>query len=409
MKIFFLGISGTFMGNLAQIANFMGHEVVGCDNKVYPPMSDELNSRGINFFQGYEEKNIVDADIYVIGNAISKHNILLKEILRLEKKIISGPEWLYNNVLKDKKVIAVSGTHGKTTVTSMIAQALLDNNFNPNYLIAGIPNNLEKSWNISSDEVFIIEADEYDTCYFDKRPKFFHYQPSVLMINNIEFDHADIYENIEMIEKNFFELIKTMPTNSKVYINEKKVRKCFKNILNEEKFKTNLQFFSINASNIHEENKLLAAHTLEGLIPKEKTLSVLGDYKGVKRRFETIFDDKNFKLIDDFAHHPTAIEETIKMTREQTDNLTLIVELGSNSMKRGVHDERLLKIFGNQETFIINASTEQEKIFSDHAKKLTNDDVVKICSKDKEKKTILMCGNRNFQGFQKLILNELIK
>ena len=291
----------------------------------------------------------------------------------------------------------------------MIAQALLDNNFNPNYLIAGIPNNLEKSWNISSDEVFIIEADEYDTCYFDKRPKFFHYQPSVLMINNIEFDHADIYENIEMIEKNFFELIKTMPTNSKVYINEKKVRKCFKNMLNEEKFKTNLKFFSLNASNIHEENKLLAAHTLEGLIPKEKTLSVLDDYKGVKRRFETIFDDKNFKLIDDFAHHPTAIEETIKMTREQTDNLTLIVELGSNSMKRGVHDERLLKIFGNQETFIINASTEQEKIFSDHAKKLTNDDVVKICSKDKEKKTILMCGNRNFQGFQKLILNELIK
>ena len=409
MKIYFLGISGTFMGNLAQIAKAMGHEVFGCDNKVYPPMSDELNSSGINFFQGYEEKNIVDADIYVIGNAISKENNLLKEILRLEKKVVSGPEWLYQNILSNKKVIAVSGTHGKTTVTSMIAHALINNNFDPNYLIAGIPKKLEKSWNISNDEVFVIEADEYDTCYFDKRPKFFHYRPNILLINNIEFDHADIYENIEMIEKNFFELIKTMPSKSKVLINEKKVSKSFRNKLEKEKLKTTLQFLSLNTSNIHEENKLLAAHAIEDLISKEKVLNGLKDYIGVKRRFETIFNNKNFKLIDDFAHHPTAIEETIKMIREQTDNLTLIVELGSNSMKRGVHDKRLVDIFKNQETYTINASAEQEKIFSVHAKELTNDDIVKICSKDEKKKTILMCGNRNFHGFQKLILNQLIK
>ena len=409
MKIYFLGISGTFMGNLAQIAKAMGHEVFGCDNKVYPPMSDELSSSGINFFQGYEEKNIVDADIYVIGNAISMENNLLKEILRLEKKVVSGPEWLYQNILSNKKVIAVSGTHGKTTVTSMIAHTLINNNFDPNYLIAGIPKKLEKSWNISNDEVFVIEADEYDTCYFDKRPKFFHYRPNTLLINNIEFDHADIYENIEMIEKNFFELIKTMPLKSKVLINEKKVSKSFRNKLKKEKLKTTLQFLSLNASNIHEENKLLAAHAIEDLISKEKVLNGLKDYTGVKRRFEIIFNDKNFKLIDDFAHHPTAIEETIKMIREQTDNLTLIVELGSNSMKRGVHDKRLVDIFKNHETYTINASAEQEKIFSAHAKELTNDDIVKICSKDEKKKTILMCGNRNFHGFQKLILNQLIK
>ena len=397
------------MGNLAQMAKAIGYEVFGCDNKVYPPMSDELNSSGINFFRGYEEKNIVDADIYVIGNAISKENNLLKEILRLEKKVVSGPEWLYQNILSNKKVIAVSGTHGKTTVTSMIAHTLINNNFDPNYLIAGIPKKLEKSWNISNDEVFVIEADEYDTCYFDKRPKFFHYRPNTLLINNIEFDHADIYENIEMIEKNFFELIKTMPLKSKVLINEKKVSKSFRNKLKKEELKTTLQFLSLNASNIHEENKLLAAHAIEDLISKEKVLNGLKDYTGVKRRFEIIFNDKNFKLIDDFAHHPTAIEETIKMIREQTDNLTLIVELGSNSMKRGVHDKRLVDIFKNHETYTINASAEQEKIFSAHAKELTNDDIVKICSKDEEKKTILMCGNRNFHGFQKLILNQLIK
>ena len=409
MKIYFLGISGTFMGNLAQIAKAQGHEVIGCDNKVYPPMSDELNSSGINFFQGYEEKNFVEADIYVIGNAISKENTILKEILRLKKKIISGPEWLYENILQNKKVIAVSGTHGKTTVTSMIAHSLVDNNFDPNYLIAGIPKKLDKSWNISEDEIFVIEADEYDTCFFDKRPKFFHYSPTILLVNNIEFDHADIYENIEMIEDNFFELIKTMPSNSRVLVNEHRVSERFKNNLVTYKFETKLQFLSIDASNIHEENKFLAAYAIEEFLPKDKVLSSLDDYKGVKRRFETIFENENFKLIDDFAHHPTAIDETIKMATEQTDNLILIIELGSNSMKKGIHDERLLNIFKNQNVYTINASANQRKIFANHAQELTKADVAKICTTEAKKKTILMCGNRNFQGFQKLILDELIK
>ena len=409
MKIYFLGISGTFMGNLAQIARALGHEVTGCDAKVYPPMSDELNSSGINFFQGYEEKNFADADMYVIGNAISKENILLKQILRLEKKIISGPEWLYKNVLFNKKVIAVSGTHGKTAVTSMIAHSLVDNNYDPNYLIAGIPKKLQKSWNISNNEIFVIEADEYDTSYFDKRPKFIHYHPSILLINNIEFDHADIYENVEMIENNFFELIKTMPSNSKVLINDTRVSKSFKNNLNKQKFKTKLRFLSLSASNIHEENKMLAAHAIEEILPKNKVISSLESYEGVKRRFETIFEDQDFKVVDDFAHHPTAIEETIKMIKEQTNNLVLIVELGSNSMKKGIHDKRLINIFKNQDTFIINASPEQRKIFANHAKEITEKDVSLICSANVEKKTILMCGNRDFQGFQKLILDKLIK
>ena len=397
------------MGNLAQIAKALGHEVTGCDAKVYPPMSDELNSSGINFFQGYEEKNFADADMYVIGNAISKENILLKQILRLEKKIISGPEWLYKNVLFNKKVIAVSGTHGKTTVTSMIAHSLVDNNYDPNYLIAGIPKKLQKSWNISNNEIFVIEADEYDTSYFDKRPKFIHYHPSILLINNIEFDHADIYENVEMIENNFFELIKTMPSNSKVLINDTRVSKSFKNNLNKQKFKTKLRFLSLSASNIHEENKMLAAHAIEEILPKNKVISSLESYEGVKRRFETIFEDQDFKVVDDFAHHPTAIEETIKMIKEQTNNLVLIVELGSNSMKKGIHDKRLINIFKNQDTFIINASPEQRKIFANHAKEITEKDVSLICSANVEKKTILMCGNRDFQGFQKLILDKLIK
>ena len=212
-----------------------------------------------------------------------------------------------------------------------------------------------------------------------------------------------------MIENNFFELIKTMPSNSKVLINDTRVSKSFKNNLNKQKFKTKLRFLSLSASNIHEENKMLAAHAIEEILPKNKVISSLESYEGVKRRFETIFEDQDFKVVDDFAHHPTAIEETIKMIKEQTNNLVLIVELGSNSMKKGIHDKRLINIFKNQDTFIINASPEQRKIFANHAKEITEKDVSLICSANVEKKTILMCGNRDFQGFQKLILDELIK
>ena len=157
-------------------------EVFGCDNKVYPPMSEELKSLEINFSEGYEESNFKEADLYIIGNAISKENKLLQKILKSNKNITSGPKWLHDNILSKKKVIAVSGTHGKTTVTSMISHALSKNGISANYLIAGIPNSLQKSWNISSSELFVIEADEYDTCYFDKKPKFFHYNPNTCLL-----------------------------------------------------------------------------------------------------------------------------------------------------------------------------------------------------------------------------------
>ena len=199
------------MGNLAQMASHLGHDVAGVDQKVYPPMSDELAKSGISFKEGYTEENFQDADIYILGNVISKDNPLLIKILSHGKNIMSGPEWLYENVLKDKKVIAVSGTHGKTTVTTMIAHALLEQGENPGYLIAGVPKMLKKSWNISDSKFFVIEADEYDTSCFDKEPKFFHYRPHTLLINNIEFDHADIFNNIDDIKKQFHHLLKIVP------------------------------------------------------------------------------------------------------------------------------------------------------------------------------------------------------
>ena len=397
------------MGNLAQMAKHQGHEVLGVDDKVYPPMSIELKSSGINFSEGYVAKNYDSADLYVIGNTISRGNEIMENILKNEDKIISGPDWLYKNVLKNKKVIAVSGTHGKTSVTSMITHALIDNNENPSYLVAGIPKGLNNSWNLTDSNYFIIEADEYDTAYFDKKPKFFHYKPEILLINNIEFDHADIYENVDQIEQNFIELTEELPKESVIYINSAGVRKSFQN---EIKTNTNIEaqmvFFDAGTKDINDINRNMAIKGLEGIISEDKVRESLENYKGVKRRYDIIYDSEHFRLIDDFAHHPTAIKETLKIAKEENQNITLIVELGSNSMRKGIHDDALIEIFKDNSSYVVSASEAQEKKFGMSARPLTKDIINKLLQKEKFKKTILMCGNKNFEGFQTLILDSLI-
>ena len=405
MKIFFLGISGTFMGNLAQMASHLGHDVAGVDQKVYPPMSDELAKSGISFKEGYTEENFQHADIYILGNVISKDNPLLIKILSHGKNLISGPEWLYENVLKDKKVIAVSGTHGKTTVTTMIAHTLLEQGENPGYLIAGVPKMLKKSWNISDSKFFVIEADEYDTSCFDKEPKFFHYRPHILLINNIEFDHADIFSNIEEIESKFFSLLESLDADSMAYINKDAVSSRFL----EKSFIFNaVEAFSAGTTTIDEINKNLATKALSKYFSSSEIHDSLKSFSGVKRRYDVIFENDDFKVIDDFAHHPTAIIETLKLAKKESFNVILILELGSNSMRKGIHDEKLIEIMQDQKTFTINASQDQLEKFSHLSKELNLDLVKQITSKPTEKHIILMCGNRNFSGFQKSILDALI-
>ena len=393
------------MGNLAQMASHLGHDVVGVDQKVYPPMSDELAKSGISFKEGYTEENFQDADIYILGNVISKDNPLLIKILSHGKNIMSGPEWLYENVLKDKKVIAVSGTHGKTTVTTMIAHALLEQGENPGYLIAGVPKMLKKSWNISDSKFFVIEADEYDTSCFDKEPKFFHYRPHILLINNIEFDHADIFSNIEEIESKFFSLLESLDSDSMAYINKDAVSNRFL----EKSFIFNaVEAFSAGTTTIDEINKNLATKALSKYFSSSEIHDSLKSFSGVKRRYDVIFENDDFKVIDDFAHHPTAIIETLKLAKQESLNVILILELGSNSMRKGIHDEKLIEIMQDQKTFTINASQDQLEKFSHLSKELNLDLVKQITSKPTEKHIILMCGNRNFSGFQKSILDALI-
>ncbi len=397
------------MGNLAQMAKNQGHEVLGVDDKVYAPMSEELESAGINFFEGYTSNNYRNADLYVIGNTISRNNEILEHILKHKNKIISGPEWLYKNVLNDKKVIAVSGTHGKTSVTSMIAHALTDNGENPSYLIAGIPKGFNKSWDLTESDYFVIEADEYDTAFFDKKPKFFHYKPDILIINNIEFDHADIYKNIEEIEKNFIELIEGLPKESKIYINSSGISQSFLETIKENiKIKAKIEIFNADAKDIYEINRNITVKGLQEIISAGKVRESLNSYKGVKRRYDTIFDSESHKIIDDFAHHPTAIKETIKIAKEENEDVTLIAELGSNSMRKGIHDDALIEIFKENHSYVVSASEEQQKKFADYAEPLTENAIKNLLQKSNSKKTILMCGNKNFEGFQTLILDSLI-
>ena len=362
------------MGSLALLARELGHEVSGCDANTYPPMSDLLQNQGIELITGYEVKDLPKADCYVVGNALSRGNPLVEEILNRRENYISGPDWAYQNILKEKKVIAVSGTHGKTTTSSMIAWILKDLGYDPGYLIAGDPKNFDTSSSLGSEEIFVIEADEYDTAFFDKRAKFIHYRPEVLVINNLEFDHADIYKDLEQIKVQFHHLVRTMssettlvtPTGSKAieevlslglwsnliqYGNESNSKYYYKN-LNDDF--SNL-LFSINGvegtlewdqfGEFNAKNAMSALISLEHFgVNIIDSINALKKFKGVTRRQEILLDRENLVIIDDFAHHPTAIQQTLEGLKKKYPKKKIIslIELRSNTMKSGYHGEKLI-------------------------------------------------------------------
>lgn len=409
MKIFFLGISGTFMGNLAQIAQKKGFEVFGVDQKFYPPMSDELLNAGIKFQEGYEEKNFIDADLYVIGNSISRGNPLLEVIIEKNKKITSAPAWLYQYVLKEKKVIAVSGTHGKTTVTSMIAHAFKkDGKNNFGHLIAGVPEEID-SWSLGDGDFFVIESDEYDTVYFDKEPKFFHYRPNILIINNIEFDHADIYLSIDEIESKFIRLLIQMEKGTKAYINIGAVRKSFKDRVQELETNCEIEFFDAQGETIYQTNINLALKVLVNFFEEDKTKKLLQSFKGVKRRFQLLFENEKIALISDFAHHPTAIKRTIELAQKEFVDAEIIpiIEFGSNTMQNGQHDNSLRAILENFKSYTINSSQKQQQLFKSVASVFSKNKFDEILNSKEKKLVVLMCGNRDFNGLQIQFLNKL--
>ena len=389
MKIHILGIGGTFMAGIAIIAKQLGHQVTGSDKNLYDPMKSVLEKENIIFTEGYNPK-ILDKkfDLVIVGNVMSRGMDIIEKLLESDIKYISGPQWLYENVLYKKKVIAISGTHGKTTTSSLVTWILKYAKLNPSYLIGGQPINLNSPAKLTNSKFFVIEADEYDTAFFDKRSKYIHYHPSILVINNIEFDHADIFENIDAVVKNFHHLVRIVPKNGKIIYNydDKNIKKLIKKgIWSKEISMTSKNYKDANwslsqkgnsffLSNIKTKNpgskiiesSLLGIHNYKNIslailasMQAEVSLSICIDaikkFKGVKRRMEEVESKGTLKIYDDFAHHPTEIESSIKSLKEnfKREKILSICEIKSHSMISGAHKKDLPIALNNSHYSII--------------------------------------------------------
>ncbi len=367
MHVHILGICGTFMGGIAQLARAAGHRVTGCDANVYPPMSDQLASAGIELIEGFDESQVaLRPDLYVIGNAISRGNPLLEKILNDQLPYTSGPQWLGETILGSRHVLAVAGTHGKTTTSSLLAWILERCGKNPSFLIGGVPANFAHSARLTSSRYFVIEADEYDTCFFDKRSKFVHYRPKTAILNNLEYDHADIFPDLHAIETQFHHLVRMMAQNARVVVNGQS--EALKRVLNRGLYSDCVYFndergWHLQGNELFYKGRLIgalrlslpghhnllnasaavAAATHVGIDPKE-ALTALEEFSGVKRRLELKGIENGVSVIDDFAHHPTAIYETIRALRGKMGkkgHLIAVLEPRSNTMKMGTMKDRL--------------------------------------------------------------------
>ena len=347
------------MAGLAGLALEKGHKVTGQDKAYYPPMSDQLDQLGISQNKTEEKTDdLKKCDAVIIGNSQSRGIESVEYTLNNQLKYFSGPEWIRKYILNDKFVFVVSGTHGKTTTTSMLIKILQENNLDPSYILGGIHLEEKISYKFTKSKYFIIEGDEYDTSFFDKRSKFMHYKPSTLIINNLEYDHSDIFENIGQIQKQFHFMIRSMPGNANIIYddNEENVKKiismgCWskKNIYKKASVIKNI----VGEHNLKNCGAAIAAAETIG-VSKENSIKALEKFSGVKRRMERI-KSKNFILYDDFAHHPTAISASIKALREKYpgNKITAFFEIRSNSMVNGTHKDNFLKSFENADNIYI--------------------------------------------------------
>ncbi|MEW5769118.1 MAG: UDP-N-acetylmuramate:L-alanyl-gamma-D-glutamyl-meso-diaminopimelate ligase [Pseudomonadota bacterium] len=372
MHIHILGICGTFMGGIAVIAQQAGHTVTGCDSNVYPPMSTQLEALGIRLIEGFGVEQLdLQPDIWVVGNVVARgKQPLMEEILNRGLPYVSGPQWLAENVLKDKWVLAVAGTHGKTTTSSMLAWVLEDCGLHPGYLIGGVPMNFGVSARLTDSPFFVIEADEYDTAFFDKRSKFVHYRPRTAVLNNLEYDHADIFPDLAAIETQFHHLVRTVPGNGLVVSNGREAslervlaRGCWTPV---ERFgaaggwraepanESHFEVFLGDAPQgrvtwdlLGEHNRQNALATIAAArhagVPARDAVDALSRFQNVKRRMEVKGRVNDITVYDDFAHHPTAIATTVAGLRAKVggERILAVLEPRSNTMKLGVMKAQL--------------------------------------------------------------------
>lgn len=373
MHIHILGICGTFMGSLAVLAKELGHRVTGSDANVYPPMSTQLEAQGIELLQGYSAEHLQPSpDLVVIGNALSRGNPAVEHVLNQGLPYVSGPQWLADHVLQGRWVLAVAGTHGKTTTTSMLAWVLEQAGMSPGFLIGGVPQNFGVSARLGGTPFFVVEADEYDSAFFDKRSKFVHYRPRTAILNNLEFDHADIFPDLAAIERQFHHLVRTIPGQGLIVhpTTEQAIERvlamgCWTpvqttgeggqwqaRLLAEDGSRFEVLFEGAaqgvvdwaltGRHNVANALAALAAARHVGVLA-EQGIAALGSFLSVKRRMEKVAEVNGITIYDDFAHHPTAIATTLDGLRKRVGEAPIIavIEPRSNSMKLGAHRDGL--------------------------------------------------------------------
>jgi UDP-N-acetylmuramate: L-alanyl-gamma-D-glutamyl-meso-diaminopimelate ligase len=378
MHIHILGICGTFMGGIAALAREAGHRVTGCDAGVYPPMSDQLRALGIDLIEGYGADQLsIQPDLFVIGNVVSRGNPLMEAILDAGLPYTSGPQWLAEHVLRGRHVLAVAGTHGKTTTTAMLTWILQANGLEPGFLVGGVPQNFNVSARLGNTAgpmpPFVIEADEYDTAFFDKRSKFVHYRPRTAILNNLEFDHADIFADLAAIETQFHHLVRTVPRSGRVVVNAREdslgrvlERGCWSDVVRFgvrgdspglrargephafDVLKSGVLAGRVEWSLLGEHNQMnalaaIAAAEHVGVAP-QAAAQALSSFANVKRRLETRGEVNGITVYDDFAHHPTAIRTTVDGLRRRVgpqQRILAVFEPRSNTMKLGTMKAQL--------------------------------------------------------------------
>lgn len=375
MRLHILGVCGTFMSGVAVLAKQSGHEVTGSDENIYPPMSQQLNDQGIKLVTGFDPGTLdSNIDCVIVGNVIKRGNPALEYVLNQQIPYQSGPEWLAQHILKDHWVLGVAGTHGKTTTTSMLAWILAQAGCSPGFLVGGVPENFGVSASLGKRPYFVIEADEYDSAFFDKRAKFIHYRAKTVILNNLEYDHADIFPDLAAVKQQFHHLIRTIPSNGRIIYRDgdanlidtlqmgcwtpkvtfggdtavwraellEKDGSVFRVYYHNDPV-GEVQWQLLGLHNVHNALAALAAAHHVNVSP-EKAMRALPTFKNVKRRLEIKGKAKNIIVYDDFAHHPTAIATTLAGLRARIGDkarLIAVLEFGSYTMRAGVHKDSI--------------------------------------------------------------------
>ena len=445
MHIHILGVCGTFMGGLAMIARQAGHKVTGCDANVYPPMSSQLGAQGIDLIEGYGAEQIgLKPDLWVIGNVVIRGTPLMEEILDRGEPYISGPQWLAENILHSKWVLAIAGTHGKTSTSAMLAWILETAGKHPGFLVGGVPQNFGTSARLTDSRFFVIEADEYDTAFFDKRSKFLHYHPRTAVFNNLEFDHADIFTDLAAIEQQFHHFVRTIPKSGLLVVNG--VDLALTRVLRQgcwtpvEHFGTSSSWqaealdadaFRVNLAGqeqgrvrwglLGEHNRsnalaAIAAARHAGVDPGA-ACAALGRFDNVKRRMELRGTAAGVAVYDDFAHHPTAIAVTVAGLRQKvgTARILAVLEPRSNTMKLGIMKEALPGSLAEADRVYCYSANlgwnPADALASLGAKAVCHDDlgalVAAIAAEAKPGDQVLVMSNGGFGGIHQKLLDHL--